>query len=575
MSEQSTTASDWLEVIAAGDWPTIVQTLRADGHVENVQELRNLWSLVGEFAPADQRQSLQRRIEAMARAAAKTAARLEKERQQNPDTTSTTSTAPAAPIAADEPPAADPSTTPHTEHPKPATSARPQPNRRFTLEADEELRQFIKTVNKERRARALPNVTDDQAAEALQLWHETLTVQENPLRFVSWPGYTGLCLAMWLAARNGKAVTPQAVPAGSRVWELARSRRKITTLAWLDTTDLPGLDTLVCELDINCQYLAAARSALLGDGEPIELDRAALADWDLLKLVKLPGYVILGSAPDLSGLPQHAQLAFAAAREGTVLPTPLAVYLVRDHKVPLDIAEAVVWHQREEHDERTGRTTLVNAYGKRLEPWAKVLEDGRAALADAARDQDDNHPAVLAGLVLKRTYSQFLGAILTSPKHNRDKNDQPTGWLRPDWRDQIIGTASANMLRALDKAVRAGWRVLGGLKDSAWLVAEDVDTSEHPHRPYRRSADGDWEPLSGMEVNDLPGRWKLTRWANEDELLLAVHATGRPQRFRKALSTADKTRRMLEQRPPRPAGSRRPAGHPTARHRHTQSESSA
>lgn len=538
------------EPVSREDWDALLRAC-ADG----VEQLRRLYDMVRAYAPQHLKPGLLRRVEAAGRAARKKADRLAAERGEAPQQPRpATAPSPVAPVASTPAPVAPvPVDQPAGEAAAPPalSSGRPLPperrHRGFELDEGDEFADFAAAVRYELELDGLPDVPDERVAQALAAWHDAVAVQGDRLRFVSWTGWTGICLAMWLAGRYPQMGRPEPVPSGSRVWALSRSARKLLTFGWLDQDVRLAAGRVVCEMDVNAQFLAAARSALCGDGEPIELDAAQAAEWDQLDLVRLPGYVVLASPPDLSGLPRHAVGAFAGLLSGRkdLLPNPLAVYLVRDHGVRLDIGEAVVWHTRTVTDDRTGKPETVTAYGKRLAKWAEVLTDGRAMLTTAAAGQSWDHPARLALTVLKRTYSKTIGSMLRSTRHNTLRG-KPTGWLRPDWYDQVIATASANLLRSLDKAAKAGWTVLGGLKDSVWLVADGVDVPPDPDipaAPVRRDGDR-LVRLSGMEVDPVrPGRWKLARHAVVDGGLLEVFGKRRPQPFRKALGEADQARR--------------------------------
>lgn len=523
MSKQTANSESWADLLAAGDWDAL---LLSAGRTQDVDELRDLWALADEFAPESRRAGIKRRIEALGRAAAKTAARLAKEQGLEP---------PAASRAGR---AAGPRRSSTTAAKSVTTSTPAAQVGGFRIDDRDEFANFAAAVRGELVNDKRPDVTDEQLAAALAAWHQVLQVEGEPLRFVSWPGWTSLCLCMWLADRYPRRSRPVAVPADSRVWDLSRSSNKIVAVSWLDPSNSPALGTLLVELDVNAQFLAAMRSALLGDGDPIELDADAIAGWDLLGLLKLPGYVVLAAPPDLTGLPPHAAAAFDRARAGTILPTPLAVYLARDHKVQLQLAEAVVWHTCDETNPRTGKVEQVPAYGKRMSLFAEHVEKGRAALMAAGAAEDDEHPANLAALLVKRLYSQMM-ALLRSHKHNVDaRTGEPTGWLRPDWYDQIIATASANLLRALDKAYKQGWHVHGCLRDSVWLTAAALVTVDGVTLPARTDANGALIPLAGMEISSNPGKWKITRRATVTDDVVTAFGRRRPQTFRKAVAAA-------------------------------------
>ena len=400
---------------------------------------------------------------------------------------------------------------------------RPEPQGSFERDETDELDDFHDELRKSARRTRRSEPTRDQAEIALQRWHEALQVEGESLRFVSNAGRTGIVAHEWLVARYGAMVMP-AVLESPQVWEITGGHRVLRVLSFQDTSVPLEPGRWVLETDIHAQYLAAAHSTNLGDGEPTHhLDAAALAEADQVKMTRCPGYVRLAAAPDLSELPGHVQGAFAPAEAGWWVPTPLAAYLVRDCGLRLQLDEAIVWHERLV-DGRTQR-----AYGTRLARWAKVFVAGRERLMLAEHAGDAT--AGLAVGVVKACYSTFLGGLLRSTRHN------DTATLRPDWNDQIVATGGANMLRALDKAVAAGARPLGAAKDAAWWV-----TDEHVHAP-----DGLVVTGATSERPFQPGKWHLDRRAPVDEQLAAAHRTGSAARFLKALIAADDERAAAQQ----------------------------
>jgi hypothetical protein len=495
------------------DWAAILPI-----YANDYDELLYLHTLARRHADA----GTVKKIEALGRAARKRADRLAAEAGATPATPASPTV--LAPATGAPSPAAR-SAAQLGEGKRPSTQRQNRTAQTFAVGDAEELHDFAAAI---RKRSGLADVTDTEAAAALDAWHAAMRVEDQPLLFVSSAGWTGICLARWLAKRYaGSIPTPTELPADSRVWELTRSRQMLRVLSWVDPATTPAVGQWITELDINSQYLAAARSALLGDGEPIELDAQEVAGWNQIELTKQPGYVVLGEAPDLTGKPSHVRGAFARVEAGWILPTPLAAYLVRDHGVTLTITEAIIWHTRVEHDKRTGQDRTVRCYGKRLTRWAETIADGLAKLIALGHGQDDHHPANLAAAVTKSVYTKTLGAFLRSPKHN------PSQWLRPDWYDMIVAQASANMLRSLDKAADHGWHAIGGLKDSVWFVADTA----------RIAPEGMTVVTDGTRP---PGRWKHNRWCEVDTDIVSAHRSGRAQLLRTKISAADERRRVQE-----------------------------
>ncbi|GAA4890759.1 hypothetical protein [Saccharopolyspora cebuensis] len=420
-------------------------------------------------------------------------------------------------------PAQLPGATTPTDDPGPSQPPAAEPRRRnptaesgFTVEPAAEQRDFLAALR-----RRVPDASPQDAAVALERWHEHVQVSGQPLRFVSNAGRTGIVAFEWLTARHGAMRMPAQL-ASERAWELARSQRVLRVLSWTDPEVPLTPEQHVVETDVHAQYLAAAHSTKCGDGEPDQLDTDELAGIDPLALVKVPGYLTLAAAPDLRSCPPHVQHAFAGLEPGSVLPTPLAAYLVRDHQVALPLESAVAWwrDRRDEH----GKT--IHPYGPRLSRWAGLFVPAREQLLRARHDGD--HAAGLAVQVLKSTYSTFLGGLLRSVEHN------DTDTLRPDWSDQVMAQASANMLRHLDKVWAASAaRPLGGMKDAVWWPTDTTLTlpeglqisDEHAERPWQ------------------PGKWHPTRWTPATDEIRTAHTNGTPTALRKAIISGDHTRR--------------------------------
>lgn len=373
----------------------------------------------------------------------------------------------------------------------------------YKFDAAEELADFAAAV----RAKPIkPDATDKEIQQALAAWHAAVQIEGEPLHFLSSPGYTGVSAYERLTAQYGSMVKPEPLTSDT-VWELStRSRSLLTVLSFINPAAAPVLGEVVTEADVNAQYLAAARSSDLGDGEPVELDQVPAAD--LSELLRHPGYVQLATAPDLTKLPVTARLPFASLADGWWLPAPAARYLTKDHGVTLDVARALTWPKGQ--------------YGRRMDRWCALFADGRATLAQNATAGQPG--AALALKVLKSCYATFLGGMTRSKQHN-DK-----GTLRPDWHDTYVSQAGVNALRAVDKALKANseLRLLGAMKDSFWLLGNE------PVQP-----DG----MTFTERNGQPGKWHLNRWGTVDQDIINGHARNRIGSLRKAITAADNARK--------------------------------
>src|SRR5699024_11797363 len=143
--------------------------------------------------------------------------------------------------------------------------------------------------------------------------------------------------------------------------------------------------------DINKQFLAAAGTVHLGDGEPVVDTRTAPP---LESLVKFPGYVELRENLDS----EHPALRGIEA--GRWVPMPLVSYLL-SRGVTVTPARVVVWQE----------------HGQRLAKHAKALRTAWQTLATA----DDAESAVAASAV-KAVYAAFYGGMLRSDRKSTRLN---------------------------------------------------------------------------------------------------------------------------------------------------------
>lgn len=327
-----------------------------------------------------------------------------------------------------------------------------------------------------------PDAADADITTALDAWHQAT----NGLRFVSYPGEVGVAALHRLVAANHSMRLPAELDDHGPVAEVTDSGRLLRYAEWLT----PGVELdgrYITSLDVNGQYLAAARSVELGDGQPVSYDRPR---GGVSELVKLPGYVLLGAKVN-TGHPALGTIA-----KGSLLAMPTVAYLLRDCGVEVDAERVVVWHE----------------HGRRLSAWAALFAAALTSLP-AGRDV----PTTYARALVKEVYVAYLGGMLRSPRWN--------GRPRPDWSDQVVTQAEANKLRALDKATAAGAVVLGSWRDAAWFIADDA-----PHEP------------PGLTVSTQLGKWKVERYAEVSPELVQAYASGSPSVFRDALKAANNDR---------------------------------
>lgn len=296
-----------------------------------------------------------------------------------------------------------------------------------------------------------------QTERAVDLWNETM-------RGIAYNGghRTALGILNGSFRHHGVPDLPYPVQdatapvlgSGDPVWK----RR-----SWLVYGEMRGADGVGGDLagfDVNAMYAASAA---------IELGHEAptLLSWPDDAVMKLPGWVQVSTLED-------APWSIGEQwEEGQWITTPLAAYL-RDAGAAFLIVEALVWPK----------------HRRWLDPHVNLMRAARNALValDPAHGSVEPCRDVVAHQVLslvKDVYTRMFGGLLASEEHNDTKT------LRPDWRSQIIGTAQARMLRALDLTKTAGVGVAGINVDAAWFVLP----SGYVTPP-------------GLVVSDQMGKWK-------------------------------------------------------------------
>lgn len=292
--------------------------------------------------------------------------------------------------------------------------------------------------------------SEARATEALERWHACTGFQ--------WTGTHGVITAA--LAGNGRwpgSKNPR--PADLGLYrQLATDDDFWAARSWMLT---PGeldeaADVIGC--DVNAQYVAAASSVMLGEGDPLHyVPGEPLPE----KYTKLPGWVRLGKA--VRNAPHGLHLD-----EALWLPTPLAEYLTRDKGITLDVSEALLWGDPAYPDETGKRTALATLAGT-FKGWLDDFKSGT--------DQADHDALTMA----KAVYTRALGGYLAS----EDNLTAPV-WRRPDWARLIKAQAEANFLRALDK-LPEGCTPRAKYADAVFIeVAPGADLSTWPQLDTRQ-----------------------------------------------------------------------------------------
>lgn len=313
-------------------------------------------------------------------------------------------------------------------------------------------------------------VTEDQASATVARFHQVTGCRWKGPHGTIWALLTGH--TKWPGAKS-----PEPADLGL-LEELKASDQFWSARSWILTPGSPAPDTCVLELDVNAQYVASGSSVELGEGNPVHYE-----DGDTLpeNVLKMPGWVRLRNAVDKA--PHGFNLPAAMW-----VPTPIVVYLTRDHKLDLDVSEALVWERR-----RKALSTLSTHFRN----WSIELKPA-------------TDPASMYALgMVKTLYTKALGGYLASEIEGLT----PPEWHRPDWAMLLRAQAEANMLRGLDrlpagctpraKYADAAYLEVGPATVDAWKAAaaamsEGKWSSEHAEAVH-------WDRLDPIQ----PGRWKI------------------------------------------------------------------
>ncbi|MEU0316968.1 hypothetical protein [Nocardioides sp. NPDC006273] len=291
-------------------------------------------------------------------------------------------------------------------------------------------------------------LTETQAAAVVERFHHVTGCRWKGPHGTIWSLLTGH--TKW---PNAKA--PEISDLG--LFEELRSEDRFwSARSWIVTPGDPAENSSIAAADVNAQYVASASSVEVGEGDPLHYEAG---DELPANVYKLPGWVRLAAA--VKDAPHGLELP-----ADMWIPTPLAVYLTRDHKLSLKVDEALVWPKK-----RRALATLSNHF----RDWSQELK------------ADQSPAGAYALRMVKTLYTKALGGYLAS-----EKGLTPAEWHRPDWALLLKAQAEANMLRGLDK-LPAGAVVRAKYADAAFIeLPAGVDLAS-------------WDRLDELQ----PGRWKL------------------------------------------------------------------
>ncbi|WP_229686952.1 hypothetical protein, partial [Longimycelium tulufanense] len=342
---------------------------------------------------------------------------------------------------------------------------------------------------------------------SLRAWHWAT----GGLRWVSYPGEVGLAAYYRLLSQHKNMPRPDRCDS-DLVNSISTEGHMIRHRDYLDPEQIPEIGRKVVGHDVSAQFLAAAGTVSLGDGEPEHYDNPR----SLEGLTGLPGYVSLAEPLNTS----HP--AFQDIPESTWIPMPLVNYLV-SRGVDVRASEVVVWYK----------------HGRRLAKHAAIFRQAREKLLSRPEPV-----AKIALRAVKDVYANTYGGMLRSERYNH------TGTMRRDWSDQLIALTWANAFRSLDRAtygfpttakdqeisaaIRAGQQPtnppLGMCRDTAWHL---TDTAP-------------WTPpglrLATEENRWQCGNWKLEKWADITEEMISAHEDLSPYAMRDAINAAHRER---------------------------------
>jgi hypothetical protein len=398
-----------------------------------------------------------------------------------PDASAEPATAPQSPAEPDAsaepaPAATEPATAPQSPA-EPDASAEPAGGPERVTDADE-LAAFTREVRK-----VNAGATDAGIAAGLAVFREVT----GGVRWVSYAGQVGQAWFAMLAARY-PSMKPPAPLASAKVAEITDAGPLIrVNYAARPRIAVRSGKHHVTSYDLNGQFIAAAGSAELGDGEPVVIDRPR----DITGLTGYPGYVRLARAVR-TGHP-----AFGTIAAGEWVAMPLACFLARDLGLTIPAAEVVYWPD----------------HGRRMSVYTARYRDARERLMNAEPAEGTQ----IALAALKSQANAFVGMF-------HSKTYSHGGWYRPDWYDQIVATAEANALRSLAKCPVAP---VAKMADSAYWIA---------------AGSGPCVP-DGLVISGQLGKWKPDRHGPVSDDLTAALREKSPAAIRDAVIRIDAERR--------------------------------
>lgn len=327
-------------------------------------------------------------------------------------------------------------------------------------------------------------VTTAQGADVLAHWHRATGGAAWTSRR---PAAVGLAMLAATTGRSGTAARGLLQARRDEVMPDGWAHPMISTDHVDPTAPINSGTECVSEFDINGQFLSAAGIALGTSADPLEIKAPRKPE----SLVKLPGYVRLASDHSCSDPALMGRLS-----AGTVLPMPIAQYMVRHLDMRLDLDAALVWQDGQ--------------HRPHLAAWQGRMRAARADLMAA-----EGPGARVALKLVKSVSAALLGGMLASTRANRSQ------FLRPDWTHMVKAEAKCRQLIAVRRIREAGGLVSGAFMDAIIVPS---------------TGPGDTPPT--MQVSDQLGKWKLSRHVAVSESIITAYETGSASSLNKAIKNA-------------------------------------
>jgi len=230
--------------------------------------------------------------------------------------------------------------------------------------------------------------------------------------------------------------------------------------SWIDpdTIDAASSDSFVHVFDRRKSFLAGAGNALVGDGAFVHHPNGC--DWDpnmagFYRLEQLRAQPL----PFLAGFDFLNPATIPGGASGWISAAAMA--FLQQQGAEVGILEAVTWP----------------VGGRRLKTWQATIRKASETLEQLRSQGDPTATSLLSTRAFKGIYTDGFGALARSagrPEY------EPARRYRPHWRAEVVGTHTANTLRAVQRI----WSDSGvapiaiGLTDAIAYIGPSTDPAE-------------------------------------------------------------------------------------------------